>query len=88
MADQPEDIEPRHINWAANRSRRYRTRDCYCGWYHFYGICGHYTHRHPLKCGDKRTRSGMSGFCTIPAPQYNVTDYRVNALCNHCLGNP
>ena len=85
MANQVQWIEPENIGWAAEQSKVFRGR-CYCGWYHFYGLCGHFIQR--LKCGRKRTRSGQSGFCDAPkaAPQYNVAGYYVNAYCNHCMG--
>lgn len=86
MANQAVLIEPHHIEWAAGQSRVFRTNTCYCGWYFFYGLCGHLAHRHPLKCGSRRTRSGQSGFYTVPAPQYNVAAYQVNTYCNQCLG--
>ncbi|KAI0867396.1 hypothetical protein GGS24DRAFT_485785 [Hypoxylon argillaceum] len=86
MANEMTMVQPEELHEAANESKVYRTNTCYCGWYFFYGLCGHLADRHPLKCGSKRTRSGQSGFCTIPAPQYNVAGYQVNAYCNQCIG--
>ncbi|KAI1300871.1 hypothetical protein F5Y03DRAFT_363133 [Xylaria venustula] len=58
--------------------------NCPCGWYNFYGTCGHQYQQQPYKCGGRTTRSGKSGFCGIPAPQHVVSSHYVDSECAHC----
>ncbi|KAL7966177.1 hypothetical protein HDV63DRAFT_385721 [Trichoderma sp. SZMC 28014] len=86
MQNQPLAIVPAQMSDAASASRVYDTRTpaCYCGWYCFYGNCGHMYQQHPLTCGGRRTPSGRSGFCKTPAMQHVVRGFYVNARCVDC----
>ncbi|GAW19369.1 hypothetical protein ANO14919_088550 [Xylariales sp. No.14919] len=58
--------------------------NCPCGWYHFYGYCGHLYQAYPVYCGKRTTLGGKSGFCKSPAPQNVVRQYTVYAYCQDC----
>ncbi|KAI1407556.1 hypothetical protein F5Y13DRAFT_174653 [Hypoxylon sp. FL1857] len=57
---------------------------CPCGWYTFYGRCGHLFTNHPYKCGAAQTVSLVSKFCRSPAPRHNVPGYVVTVDCDGC----
>lgn len=84
--NQPQPIKPVQIPAAANISLVHNTRNpkkCTCGWYHFYGKCGHMYQRYAGTCGRTTTSSGRSGFCTTPAPKNVVYGYYVNEKCTN-----
>ncbi|KAL9473289.1 hypothetical protein ACSS6W_007669 [Trichoderma asperelloides] len=84
--NQPQPIKPVQIPSAANASLIHSTRNpkkCTCGWYHFYGKCGHLYQRYAGTCGRTTTTSGRGGFCTTPAPKNVVYGYYVNEKCTN-----
>ncbi|KAL7898867.1 hypothetical protein HDV64DRAFT_249040 [Trichoderma sp. TUCIM 5745] len=84
--NKPLPIKPVQIPAAANASLVHNTRNpkkCTCGWYHFYGKCGHLYQRFAGTCGRRTTSSGRSGFCTTPAPKNVIYGYYVNEKCTN-----
>ncbi|KAI0839399.1 hypothetical protein F5Y06DRAFT_265372 [Hypoxylon sp. FL0890] len=57
---------------------------CPCGWYLFYGFCGHLVAQHPHRCGASQTQSMTSKFCRSPAPRHNVNGYTLSVYCPGC----
>ncbi len=90
MAQQLQEVKAEHIdefskNWAAVYVER--PGRCRCGFYYFYGLCGHVVREHPLRCGITRTPRGRSGFCRGYGGPKTVSGYYVAEYCNTCLGH-
>ncbi|KAH7316994.1 hypothetical protein B0I35DRAFT_434360 [Stachybotrys elegans] len=85
MAEAPIDPVDIHDYAAAHKVLNPRgPRRCFCGRYLFYSsICGHLYQDYPLKCGSTTSKSGKTGFCSIPAPQHHM-EGRVNLACAQC----
>lgn len=81
-------IRPQEIGFVVGEVLRPHTSNpgfCPCGWYHFYAVCGHMYMKESVKCGAGCAPSGVTAFCSSPAPIRIVDEYVVDQPCSSCL---